>query len=89
MANIEGLKTHVAKSGSVLSGSFKKHLNQYFSYDSRVQSMQIEVPLGLRKTTTNIDVFTDFLTKAINHLTSISKIQAQAILPSDFQLKIY
>jgi hypothetical protein len=90
MANIEGLKTHIAKSGSVLAGSKKTHLNQYFSHQqNRVQSMQLEIPLGLRKTSMDIDIFTDFLTNAINHLNNINEIQAKAILPHDYKFKIY
>lgn len=87
MANVEGLKVHVAKSGSTLAGSRKTNLNQYFG--NTVQSMQLEVPLGVRENTNGINIFTDILVKAINHLTSINKIQAQAILPSNYHPKIY
>jgi hypothetical protein len=89
MALMEGLKTRLAKAGTILSGSLKKNLNQFFSNDPMVQSMQIEVPLDLRKNQENIDIYSDFLSKAIGHLLKISKIQAQSILPKDFQPKIY
>jgi hypothetical protein len=87
MANIEGLKTHVAKSGSTLAGSKKTNLNQYFG--NTVQSMQLEIPLAVRKNIKSINVFTDILAKAINHLVNINKIQAQSILPSNYRPKIY
>ena len=90
MANVEGLKAHIAKSGSVLAGSYKTHLNRYFSHQQNsVQSMQIEISLRLRKNTTDIDILTDFLTKSIDHLNNINEIQAKAILPNDYKPKVY
>lgn len=93
MACVEGLKTRLAKPGSVLSGSARKNLNQLFSPhgwlpDRRVQSLQLEVPLSLRQSEMDIDIFTDFLAKTIKHMTNINETQAKAIVPSDFQLKI-
>ena len=88
MACVEGLKTRLAKPGSVLSGSLKKNLNQLFSHDPRVQSVQLEVPLSFRRSKTDLDIFTDFLAKAIKHMPSITESQAKAILPSDFEPKI-
>ena len=89
MSAVEGIKAYLAKSGTILSGSLKKHLNQLFSYDNSVQSMQIEIPLTFRKTNEDLNVFTNEIYKVMQHLLTMDEIQAKAIIPSNFRPKIY
>lgn len=91
LAGIEGIKVFMAKPGTTLAGSYKKHLNQLFVQmypDSRVQSLQLEIVRGLRETKIDAEVFADFFSKILPNVAKFDKEKAIKTLPKDFKTRI-
>ena len=87
IADKEGIKIFMAKPGTSLSGYQKKNMNQLFAQiypDPRVQSIQLEIVKGLRDTTIDAELFSDFFAKILTQLPAINRNKISYIIPKTF-----